>query len=674
MSERYKHISSPLKVRHMTLKSRFLYPCAQPHFLAGPELYPSESLTAFYEAIAKNGCALITVHDLSNDYQRSSPGFDICHFAMWDFNDPGCQNYFTHFTNHLHYYGSMVCTSMNVDMDVSWTVNDPNEGMGGPMGPMGNGEDEYGDVYTFGSLVGPEGVKEMSGLGGEVSPPTQFTAETIQEYIKIYTDRAAHYKSLGFNAGLINLGGYIGQFFNPKLNHRTDEYGGSRENRLRFLHQFLGTMRKQLGDDFLFVYNCPSPDGDTWTTELIAELVKEAEAYGDILHIRAFATELGTKEECERAPAVELSQQLKALGVKMIIAANTPYMDLDTLDALVADGKVDMISSNHMFMCNDKIGEIMNNGNGEDLEPCLLCHACRGLSWTGNWISACTINPKMGIEYRAKKMIEPFESTKRVAIIGGGPGAMRCAVYLKDRGHEPVIYEKSDHLGGQVSGAKYCDFKWRMARYLDWLEAQLKKRDITIHLNTEATPEMIKAENYDVVIAATGAEPRLPDIPGAEHGSKWNVVNIYGNEDQLGKRVVVIGGASSAAEAAIHLAREGHDVTMIHRKNIIAYDLNPIRQRGLYNKYAHQNGVKIFKEATTTSIEDGLVHFIDKDGAERTVEYDDIIVTGGMEPNRDSAIAFHGTAPAFYMIGDCKQAQNMRLAIRDAYAVAMQIK
>lgn len=674
MSERYKHISSPLKVRNMTLKSRFLYPCAQPHFLAGPELYPSESLTAFYESVAKNGAAIITVHDVANDYQRSAPGFDIRHFAMWDINDPGCENYFTHFSNHLHYYGSVVCSSLNVDMDVSWTVNDPREGMGGPMGMMGHGVDEYGDEYTFGSLVGPEGKVEMSSLGGDKAPPTQFTAETIKEYIDIYTKRAAHYQSLGFNAGLINLGGYIGQFFHPEQNHRTDEYGGSRENRLRFMHQFLGTMRRTLGDDFLFVFNAPQVGFGGWTPELLAELLKEVEAYGDVLHIRSFANEMGTREECEVAPAVELSVRLKELGVKMIIAANTPYMDLDTLDRLVADGKVDMISSNHMFMCNDRIGDIMINGNGEDLEPCLLCHACRGLSWTGNWISRCTINPKMGMEYRAQKMIAPFESAKRVAIIGGGPGAMRCALYLKERGHEPIIFEKSDALGGQLKGSQYCDFKWRMDRYIKWLIDQLERKGIEVHLNTEVTPEDIRAAGYDVVIAATGATPRLPDISGAELASKWNVVNIYGREAEIGQRVVVVGGASSAAEAAIHLAREGKDVTVLCRKNIIAYDLNPIRQRGLYNKYAHVNGVKIEKNSTTTRVEPGVIHYIDKDGAEKTVEFDDAILTGGMSPNRDSAIVFHGSAPAFYMIGDCKQAQNLRLAIRDAYAVAMQIK
>lgn len=674
MSERYKHISSPLKIRNMTLKSRFLYPCAQPHFLAGPELYPSESLTAFYEAIAKNGSALITIHDLANDYQRQSPGFDIPHFAMWDFNDPGCQNYFTHFANHLKYYGSVVCSSMNLDMEVNWVVNDPKAPTGGPFMGMMNGEDEFGDEYTFGSLVGPEGKTDMASLGADKGPPEQFTKETIKEYTQMYIDRCLKYKSFGFNAGYVNLGGYINQFFSEKINKRTDEYGGSYENRCRFLHEFLGALRKAVGDDYILVASPPNAMGGQPNATEVAELIKLAEPYCDLLHLRIMANEMGTEEECETTGAIDMSVRLKELGVKMPIAVSTPYMDLDKLDEVIASGKAEMISSNHMFMCNDTIGDIMNHGNGEDLEPCLLCHACRGLSWTGDWISVCTINPKMGMEYRVRQMIAPFESAKKVAVIGGGPGGMKCALYLKERGHVPVLFEKSDSLGGQVKTARFSDFKWRMTRYLDFLTNQLDKNGIDIRLNTEATPEMIKAEGFDAVVAATGAEPKLPDIPGADGAGKWNVVNIYGNEDKIGKRVVVIGGASSAAEAAIHLAREGHDVTVLCRKNILAYDLNPIRQRGNYNKYAHKNGVKVEKNATTNSIEGNKVYFTDKDGAERVLEFDDIIITGGMQPNQDSAIAFHGAADEFYMIGDCKQAQNMRLAIRDAYAVAMQIK
>jgi 2,4-dienoyl-CoA reductase-like NADH-dependent reductase (Old Yellow Enzyme family)/thioredoxin reductase len=669
-----------MKIRGFTLKSRFLYPTAQPHFLAGPELYPSESLTAFYEGIAKNGSALIMVHDLANDYQRKLPGFDIPHFAMWDFDDPGCQNYFSHFAAHIKYYGSMLCSSLAVDMEVNWTVNDPHAPgppMGNPMMP--SGPDEYGDVYTFGTLIGPEGSGgDLNALGKQIAEREMFTAKTIQEYIDIYVNRAAKYKSFGFEAGLVNLGGYIGQFFHEKLNRRTDEYGGSYENRCRFLHQFLGQMRKKLGDDYLIVVSPPNAFGDpVWDEGSTVALLKEVEPYCDILLSRGMGVEMGTKEECLGEGSqlgIAQAAKWKAAGVTMTIATSTPFADLDHLEEVIATGKADMIVSNHLFMCNTKIQGIMDSGKGEDLEPCLLCHACRGLSWTGDWMSVCTINPRMGMEYRARQMSEPFESPKKVAVIGGGPGGMRCALYLKERGHDPILFESSDALGGQLKGSRHCDFKWRMARYLGWLEWQLKDKGVEVRLGTPATPDMIRSMGFDVVVAATGAEPKLPPIPGADAHTKWNVVNIYGQEGQIGQRVVVVGGASSAAEAAIHLAREGKDVTIICRKNIIAHDLNPIRTRGLYNKYAHRNGVKMEKSATTTKIEGNTVFFTDSAGTERSLEFDDIIISGGMTPHNDVAMGFFGTAKQFFMIGDCRQARNMRAAIKDAYAVASQIR
>ena len=106
MHQRYEHLTKPLKIRNTVLKSRFMYPCAQPHFLQGPELYPADPIVSYYCTIAKNGAAFIIVHDLANDTQRDMGGYDIPHFAMWDIHDKGCQNYFSHFSHMIHYYGT----------------------------------------------------------------------------------------------------------------------------------------------------------------------------------------------------------------------------------------------------------------------------------------------------------------------------------------------------------------------------------------------------------------------------------------------------------------------------------------------------------------------------------------------------------------------------------------
>ncbi len=688
MAQRYEHLTQPLKIRNTVLKTRLMYPCAQPHFLQGPELYPADPLVSYYCSLAKNGAAFIIVHDLANDTQRQMGGWDIPHFAMWDFNDKGCQNYFTHFTHMVHYYGSKLCTSLDLNLSVQYLVNKPEPGAmpgpGGPgMGPMGGGDMqkllESGLKFEFGSLVGPEGQEEsMTAVGVPKTSSKYLDEDAMEEYIGIVIDRMKRYADLGFDAAMVPTDLLL-SFMAEKSNHRSDEYGGSLENRLRFSHRFFKSVRRALGNDFLLYCGAPVGGGGMGpmggggaSAEEGIIWLKEMSPYLDLIYIRSAMGDGLMEDECNCCPGAEQAAALKAAGVTIPIAVSTPYMDLDKLDDLIASGKVDVINSNHMFMCNPHLGEILKYGNGEDLEPCILCHQCRGVSWTGHWMSHCTINPEMGMEYRTKRLSEPVVRQKRVAVVGGGPGGMKAALYLKERGHTPVIFEASDHLGGQIRLAECCDFKWRLTRYCNWLINQMSRKGIAVRLNTPATRELLQAEGYDAIIAAVGSTPKLLNIPGKEFA--WGTAHaVYGHEAELGHRVVVIGGASTAAEAAIYLARSGHDVVEICRKNIVAYELNPIRERGNVNTLSVNSGVKHIREATATRLEQGKVYYLDKNGSEGCVECDDIVVSAGVSPNIDLAVSLHGIAPEFYMIGDCREAGNMRNAIFDAYAAAQQI-
>ena len=687
MPQRYEHLTKPLKIRNTVLKSRFMYPCAQPHFLQGPELYPADPIVSYYCTIAKNGAAFIIVHDLANDTQRDMGGYDIPHFAMWDFNDKGCQNYFSHFAHMVHYYGTKLCTSLDLNLSTRYVVNPPSPGgPGGPsgpgMGPMGFGGDtgkiaESGLKFSFGSLVGPEGEDpNMNAVGVPQTSVRYLDEAAMEEYIGIVVDRMKRYADLGFDAAMVPTD-VLTSFMSEKSNRRADEYGGTLENRLRFSHRFFRAVRKALGNDFLLYCGAPvggghGPMGGGLTDEEAVIWLREMEPYLDLLYIRSAMGDGLMEKECDCCPGADKAAELKAAGITTPIAVSTPYMDLDKLEAVIASGKADVINSNHMFMCNPRLGEILKTGEGEDLEPCLLCHQCRGVSWTGDWMSHCTINPEMGMEYRVQKMREPAACKKRVAVIGGGPGGMKAALYLKERGHEPVLFEASGELGGQLRAAACCDFKWRVTRYVNWLRNQMIRKGIEVRLNTPATRELLEKERFDVIIAAVGAKAKLPELPGIEHA--WGTpYEAFGKEAELGHRICVVGGASTAAEAAIYLARAGHEVVEISRKNIVAYELNPIRERGNVNVLSVNSGVTHIREASTTRLEPGKVYYVNKDGTEGMVECDSILVSGGVEPNRDLAISFHGIAPEFYMIGDCKEAGNLRHAIFDAYAAAQQI-
>ena len=676
MSDRYAALTAPLRLRDKTLKSRLLYPVAQPHFLQANELYPADPVTSYYASRAKNGAAILLMQDLTNLDQRKMPA-DCGHFAMYDINDIGAQNGFTFMAEMVHYYGSYITPELNLDNRMPLQVNDPKvpSPYGEPPNPFAMISKDEEDEVTAAPGVKPMEEGVSGAPGRPMAGARMMTRADMDEYIRVHIEHARLYKNLGFDGGMFDFSHNfnIGKFLNETSNWREDEYGGSFENRIRFPVEVIRSIREAMGENYLLVVNAPgigeSRGGQGLSLDEAAEFLKRIEPYIDLLQVRAMHPDHEKITVCESA---ELSGGLKARGVKTPIAISTYYKDLDSLNNVIASGAADLVAPGHLFICNEHLGEILRDGNGEDLNPCIECHCCRGTSSVGDWMSHCTINPEIGMEHRAKRLIEPVTKLKKIALIGGGPGAIKCAMWLKDRGHTPVIFEQTDALGGQIKTAEYPEFKWELKRYLDFLRSQVVRKDIEVRLNTRATPEMVKAEGFDVVIAATGATPKKPAVEGAET-TDWNGVNIYGNQEKLGKKVVVIGGSSVAAEAACYLAECGHEVVEISRQGRIAYDLNPIRAIGYMTEKANALGVTVIKKARTTKIEPGKVTYTDRKGNVCTVECDDVVACGGMEPNSEEAVSFRGSAKEFYMIGDCRQSGNMRNAIRDAYALAMRI-
>jgi thioredoxin reductase len=702
----YPNLTAPLAVRGHLLKTRFSYPVAQPHFLQGNELYPAGQTISYYEnRVRGKGAAIIFLQDLTDMTQRDMP-LDCGHFSMYDLDDKGCQNGISHFLSIMHAYGALVTPEVNMGRRMGLSCNKP-EWITTPgiTPPMAQSPDDYFDkegnpvplsldfakstqqgfdkplAYEEGSDSsekldkgpGPGPGGPPGGPGGRVR---YMTREIMDEYIEKTIEHAKKWQNLGADGGLLDLchNFPIGQFLRRGFNKRTDEYGGSLENCMRFPLEVIRKLREAMGPKWVMVINNPvvvdQSGEDGMTLDEIAIFLKEAEKYADILQLRMLWTDHTNTDVCR---AAEASAYLKSKGVKIIIDVNvTPFKRLEQMDEIIANGKVDMVSPGHMFICNDNLGVLIQEGRGEDANPCIECHCCRGTSSTGDWVSQCTINPRMGMEYRKPYIEQPVKRKKRVAVIGGGPGGMFLAKELADRGHTPVIFEATGELGGQIKMSNAAAFKWELKRYLEFLKGQVAKRNIEVRLNTPATPELIEAEGFDTVVSAVGAEPKMPDIPGVEH-AKWNPVTTFGNEDQLGHRVVVIGGASSASEAAIYLAQTGHDVVQLSRRECIAYDLNPIRSVPYMNLLASHEGVLVRHRVKTTKIEPGKVTYLDEKGESHTVECDDIVASGGMVSKSALAASFAQSAPEFYIIGDAKLPKTMRDALKDAYVTANQI-
>lgn len=637
-NDRYPHVFQPLTVRGLTLKNRLEY-APTVVLKCSPEGEVTQEMLDYVAWQAKTGVGYLTIGNTPVVHTDSSAW--VCELNV---TQDRC----------IHGLEMMARTARENGAEMS--VELAHAGRGSNSTP-GN------------PALAPSDVPLNGGPLGYIKPMNEEDMAYVRQQ---FVDCAVRCQKAGLKIIMIHCAhnNLLAQFLSPASNHRTDAYGGSLENRMRFPVEVIKALRKAMGEKYLLVVNAPNIGGDMgMDMDEAAEFLRAIDPYIDLLQVRGQHPDHERVTVCESA---ELSKGLKARGVKTPIAISTYYKDLDSLNNVIASGAADLVAPGHLFICNEHLGEILRDGNGEDLNPCIECHACRGTSSTGDWMSHCTINPEIGMEHRAKRLIEPVTRQKKIALIGGGPGAIKCAMWLKDRGHTPVIFEKSDALGGQIKTAEYPEFKWELKRYLDFLRNQVKRKGIAVRLSTEATPEMIQAEGFDVVIAATGATPKKPDIPGAEH-ARWDGISIYGNQEQLGHHVVVIGGSSVAAEAACYLAECGHEVTEISRQGRLAYDLNPIRAIGYMNAKADQLGVHVIRKAKTTEIQPNAVTYLDRKGQSHTVSCDDIVACGGMEPNSEAAIAFRFCAPEFYMIGDCRQPGNMRNAIRDAYALAMRI-
>lgn len=291
----------------------------------------------------------------------------------------------------------------------------------------------------------------------------------------------------------------------------------------------------------------------------------------------------------------------------------------------------------------------------------------------GPWYVVCSVNPKIGIPAAVRGIGAPG-LPKKVAVIGGGPAGMKAAITAAERGHKVTLYEKSSELGGLAKHSNYSPYKWAMKDFKDYLIKNIYKAGVEVILNTAATPDMIKAKGYDSILVALGSDPVIPRIPGADGSNVYNIVEAYPKVTSMGKNVVVIGSGEFGADAGMHLAKAGHNVTMLTSGKEL-FPLNrPHYPETIVQAYEDLKNFSIITEGTATRISSGEVTYRDAAGKEKSIQADDVVVCAGFKPKKDEALAFYGSAKQFFTIGDCSEiGGSIQKSIRSAFFTASEL-
>ena len=491
MSRKYKHIMSPLKVGNVILKSRLLSANALPHFLQGPELYPSDAVVDYLVGLAKNGAAIVTIGDWTNLKQREGFG-DGCHFPMWDTRDPALENAMTLMVDQIHFYGAKVSAATHLSAPAGFGVYDGEPAGGMPQLSPAEMEEMMEDMEEMmGGPMGGDGAPMPFGPPDAHDGPIKAMGlKEMEEYCDTQVKKLQYYVNCGYDMCSIHASygaTLLSKFLSPKYNKRTDEFGGPMENRAKFPIMVAKAIKDAFGKDFLVEMQVSGEEDDGLTIEDIVKFAKLAEGYIDILQLRAGDGDLAHPTGFNSKPHDPLTLQyaaaIKASGAKIITAPIGGFQDPGDMEAYIAQGKTDMIGIGRAFICDSQYGEKILEGRGEDVVPCVRCNRCHGLGMQGPWKSVCTVNPEIGITHKLSSLIPASTTPKKVAVIGGGPAGMRAALYLSQRGHSVTLYEKSDKLGGQLLHADYSSFKWPLRDYKDYLIAQLSKSAVLVHVH-----------------------------------------------------------------------------------------------------------------------------------------------------------------------------------------------
>ena len=496
-----------------------------------------------------------------------------------------------------------------------------------------------------------------------------------KEDIQYLVEKVGYSASLAISAGadaveLHAYGGYLlDQFQSKQWNNRTDEYGGSLENRMRFTLECIQAIQQNVPKGFPILVKF-TPDQRVKgfrTLDEGIEMAKILEKSG----ITALHVDTGCYEEWYQAITTIYSKPGHKLDVQQAIknAVSIPVLgdgklyDPELAKKVIADGTLDYLGLAHEMLADPYWPTKMKEGRYEDIRPCIGCNECLLAGFSGKHYY-CAVNPTCYAE-KDYALPKPDGSKKSILVIGGGPGGMSAAITARQRGWDVELWEKSDRLGGTLWAAGGPDFKADIIKSIQYMKTQCEKLGVKVCYNKTATAENVLGGNYDKVILAAGASPAVPPIPGIEHAQL--VSDYLTHKVGVGKKVVIIGGGLAGTEAACDIAPNAEEVTIVEMLPDILYTaahcLNNDQQ---LRNMVRDRGVKVAAGAKVTNITADSVTY-EKDGQTVTIPCDTILNAAGFQANNQLEDLLEDNYDNVTVIGDAVGPRKILNAIHEGY-------
>ena len=647
MERRFPHLCSPITLGRTTFRNRMFSAPMGGTDIANDGCIGPKS-TAFYELRAKGGAAAVTVSELMVHPSDGSHAYRLDESIL---NSLACATYTA---DAIRRHGAIPSIELS------------HSGMFA--GTYMTDKSKQKSLHQWGpcDTVRPDGV-----------PVKGMTREMIAEIVAAYGHAAGLAKRAGFELLMIH-GGHgwlINQFLSPLFNHREDEYGGSLENRCRLAIEVLQAVRQAVGPFFPIEFRMSGAEfvEGGYGVEEGVRIAQMIEPYVDLIHVSAgtYQKTFGITHPSmftDHGRNVFLAAEIKK-HVQKPVATIGGLNDPAQMEEIIVSGKADVVYMARALLADPFLPNKIMANRDEDIVRCLRCFTCMA-ERAATSTRRCTVNPLIGREMEGD-VVYPAPVKKKVLVAGGGPGGLYAAWTAARRGHQVILCEKENELGGILKSEQALPFKHEMYELAGTYAKFCRDAGVEIRLNTEVTKEYAEKEAPDALIIAVGSEPLVPPIPGLDGDNVVVVNNYYLEQDKVGDEVVVMGGGLAGCECAIHLGQEGKTVRLVEMRDVLAPDANVRHRPLLLAEIGKYVDVRTSHRALRVT-KDGVV-CADKEGNEVLVPGKSVICALGQRSRSKVVDELRDCAPFVRIIGDAARVSTITNAVYWGYHAALDI-